>query len=118
MKKARPNWQNYFVAVCLMALAFYGYLFLAGSSNHGHNIFLYLMVAGMACGAAVSGWRLLRRQSPAVLAAVCGLCLLVWLCIPGHDQLMSVLLGCSLICYAALVPSAARLLAVSGSQKA
>ena len=73
MKKARPNWQNYFVAVCLMALAFYGYLFLAGSSNHGHNIFLYLMVAGMACG---------------------------------------------LICYAALVPSAARLLAVSGSQKA
>ena len=81
MKKARPNWQNYFVAVCLMALAFYGYLFLAGSSNHGHNIFLYLMVAGMACGAAVSGWLLLRRQSPAVLAAACGLCLLVWLCI-------------------------------------
>ena len=71
MKKARPNWQNYFVAVCLMALAFYGYLFLAGSSNHGHNIFLYLMVAGMACGAAVSGWLLLPPFWPPPAASAC-----------------------------------------------
>lgn len=121
MVKRKANWQDILIACLLTIGMIYGVFWLKvltlQNSEYAAAVALKPLVYGSAAGLAISLGGVFLLKKHALAPALAAGFLALWLLLPLHNGLDSVLLGVGLACVFVSVPHVAALLAQTHSER-